>query len=665
MIKHFFTLIFLIFCSQLFSQELNTITKVTSDSIAIKWLPSNFDVFSKMIKGGVVYRVESNKVDNPQSLDYSSGKSFKVEPASIAYSKLNTQIEEEDKFSVLLSPFIDGVSDKTEKNFAFGTAVIENVINPKFQYIVGNIIVDKDFKTSNSYYYKIDVGGLKPVFLFVEANKKTSYAKISDFSLKLDKKKTVEIEWEYKSISKEAFGFKIFHAIDNTNTFNDLLPETYLPFKSNYEPADKKGTVRDEKPIEGHDNYYRVSGLDPFGVPSLNSEWKKIYVPKLVYASAEIQKIEAENEKRIITAKIHIEKEKNPQIEKITLLRSLYKDSGYKEVNSQLYTDSIIRVTLSGKLTDDHYYYKLLAFNNDDTIASLPYYFFTLDQNPPEPPTEINGVVDSAGIVSLSWKAPKDKDIKGYRVYRGNALDEDFVEQTKRLNPITAFNDTVRLDNLSSKVYYFIRAVDNNYNNSVFSDTILLIKPDTISPVSAVLSSVSVKDTMLKIKWVNSSSEDVKNNYLVRKMSSSQIDTVLVWNDTITTYFDKRVNPGRGYTYEILTYDLSGNLAASQSIYRFFEPGYRKPLKGVSAQVNKEKKGIELSWQKPNDKVYSYVIYRAKKGEKLLPLKTITNHIDFFIDKNVNINNSYTYSVKYINENGIHSLPVQVTIIYQ
>lgn len=662
--KNFLIVIILFLSLQGFSQELNAVVKVTKDSIALKWLPNSFETFTKMTKGGSVSRIESGKVSDPKSLDFSNGKKFTIPTTSTIYNKLNEAQEEQDKFKVLLSPFIDGATDPEEKNFAFGAATIENVINPNFQYVVGNIIVDKDFDKSKTYYYKIDVGGLKPVYVFIDAKQITNYSNIKDFSLSLDKKKTVEVEWDYRAINKEAFGFTIFHAIDNTKQPKDLLGEPYLPFKSNFEPENKKGSIRHDNPIEGHFNYYRVSGLDPFGNPSLHSEWKKIYIPKMVHAFAEIQKIEAENELRKITAKIYTEGNLNPHVEKISLLRSLSKDSGYSVVKTLDYTDSIINITLSGKVSDDHFYYKIIAFNEDDTVSSLPYYFFTLDQTPPGAPTEITGTIDSFGIVSLSWKAPADKDIKGYRVYRGNALDEDFVEQTTRLTPETTFKDTLRLDNLTSQIYYFIRTVDNNYNNSVFSDTVLLIKPDTIAPVSVVLYEVSLVDSVFKINWVNSNSEDVKKNVLIRE-SNSINEILYTWSDTTTRFVDNNIVPGKGYNYLVKTYDLSDNESASKSIYRFYEPGYRNPLKGFKAKVNIDKKVVELSWSKPNEEVYSYVIYRGKKDEKLLPLKTITNGENFFNDKHVKINNAYTYTVKYVSKSGIHSLPVKQTIVYQ
>ena len=47
-----------------------------------------------------------------------------------------------------------------------------------------------------------------------------------------------------------------------------------------------------------------------------------------------------------------------------------------------------------------------------------------------------------------------------------NSLREEFVESTTHFVENTTYSDTISLRNLSSEIYYQIRAVDLNYNNS-------------------------------------------------------------------------------------------------------------------------------------------------------------------------------------------------------
>jgi fibronectin type 3 domain-containing protein len=648
----------------IFGQSLNGFTKITKDSVAIKWLPNNFTQYKLLLEGASVYRIEASEGANPATLDFSKGLIKKITSAKERYQTLQESIPEEDKFLTLLSPFYERSNDAEEENFAFGTAVIENVINPKFQFITGNIFVDKSYIQGKSYYYKIVIQNLPALYIFVNTSVTTNHGKIPSFNLSLDQKKTAEVIWDYQAIKKIAFGFNVFHAIDDTSSYSNLLNETYLPFRSDVEKKDKSATIRHEEPAPGHFHFYRIVGLDVFGSPSIYSEWKKIYVPKLIKDWVQIDSVVAKEELRIIQGHV-FQNKPTSLIHNISLLRSSDKDSNYVFMETRNYTDSLPIFRISGKKSDDHYYYKLIIYNEDDTVYSLPYYFFTLDQKPPQPPTTIIGTVDSTGIVHLSWVAPPDDDIRGYRVFRGNAPDEDFVEQTTMLSTELSFNDTVRLDNLSSEVFYYIRSVDMNYNNSFSSDTVLLLKPDTIPPISAVLYDVIVSDTIFLVKWINSDSKDIQFNLLLRN-SAERTDTLYSWADTSSFFIDSQLIPGQGYSYFIQTFDKSKNSSTTQGIYKFYEPGYRKALSNVKVKVDTKNKGIEFRWKKPDDTVFQYVIYRAKDDEKLLPLKSIENPDNLiFNDSRVSLNTKYRYSIKYINQSGIHSIPVIIEVVYQ
>ena len=169
----------------------------------------------------------------------------------------------------------------------------------------------------------------------------------------------------------------------------------------------------------------------------------------------------------------------------------------------------------------------------------------------------------------------------------------------------------------------------------------------------------------LIIEWVNSDSEDLYISKLVRK-SENSTDTICQWKKEVSSYMDTNIVPGKNYSYNIETFDKVGNSFLSNEINRYFEPGFRKPISNFKAKALQDKKVIQLSWEKPIDEVYAFKLYRAKLDGKLLPLKTIKDISQLnYEDRNVTINTKYTYSLKYINQEGIHSIPVKLEIIYQ
>jgi hypothetical protein len=640
-----------------FAQDLVLVSKVTDDSIAIKWLPNNFEQLELITNGTTISRVISDKPTNYESVDFTNAKTWDIAPTEVRIENLGSS-EEDEKFKALLDPILNRTTDKEQQNFAMLTATVENMVNPRFQIYLGNIFVDTDFDKRKTYIYKIEIENLAPSYIYVDAYQNTFYSEIPEFELNLDRKRTVMIEWNSNAIQKESLGFLIEHSMDKKREGTYLNELPHIPFKSQFEADDKKANVIDN-PEQGHWHYYRVHGLDPFGHPNLVSEWKSIYVPLLVNAHVQIDTIIAkasQREIRVSAASIT----GITQIDTWKLLRSEQKDSGYTIVGTKPYSDSLANFSVNGKPSGDHFYYKIQAINKDDTVASLPYYFFTLDQVPPVAPTQLDGSIDSSGIVRLNWTASIDDDIRGYKVFRGNQKREEFTEQTTRLSTNLSFVDTLALDNLTSEVYYYLQAVDLNFNVSSQSDTILLLKPDTIPPMAAALKSAKMVDTSIVIVWANSDSQDLAQTILIRNHS----DTIPLQVGQ-TKYIDFDLIPAKHYSYQILTKDKSKNQSYSQEVGQYYETGYRKALSGFMVTVDREQNHISVSWKVPPEDVFSYQLYRSRNDGKLGLIKTINDPKELqFTDKQLSIGTKYTYSINYVNQQGIHSLPASGEVIY-
>lgn len=654
--KHLLYIAFLVVSVQCFSQDLVVVSKVTDDSISIKWVANTYEQLTKITNGATVSRVVSDKPLNFELVNFTNAKQWKIAPTKERIDQLGTR-EEDEKFKALLEPILNGSSDTEQQDFAVLTNLIENMVNPRFQFVLGNILIDTDFDKQKTYVYKIEIKDLPPSYMYVDAYQNTFYSEISAFDLSLDKKKTVMVEWNSNAVQKESLGFLIEHSMDKQKEGSYLSELPHIPFKTQFERADKKANVIDN-PTQGHWHFYRVHGLDPFGHPSLVSEWKSIYVPLLIEAHVQIDTVFANGTERTIEVSAALLSEK-ANINNWELLRSEQKDTGFEVIETKSYTDSSETFSVNGKSSGDHFYYKIQAINKDDTVTSVPYYFFTLDQIPPVAPTKLNGTIDSTGIARLNWTASVDDDIRGYKVFRGNQKREEFVEQTTQLSTDPYFSDTLALDNLTSEVYYYIQSIDLNYNVSVHSDTVLLLKPDTIPPMAAALKNVKMVDTSLVITWANSDSEDLAKTVLIR----NKVEMIPLKSGQ-TTYTDFDLIAGRHYTYQLLTEDKSTNQSYSQAVSQYYETGYRKALKGFIVEVDREENYTSLKWNAPQDEVFSYQLFRAKNGEKLALIATLDPKELQFIDKQLSIGSKYTYSIKYINQDGIHSLPVSAEIIY-
>ncbi len=634
--------------------------------VQIKWFVGDFAAVKQLVtEGSTVERVEISAGQDPKTANFEGSIKTVIEPTKTRLAKLDANLESTRKLQLLLEPFlVESVQGNEEsKNFAFALAILDCSVSKETGEVVGCTFTDESVENGKTYAYRIRIKNASDGFIAVQTSEITTYPSIENVTLTLDQKNTVELRWQSRNTKEFGYGFQLEKSLDAPKSGNYLTQTPYVPVRSADEKTDKDDSFRDEQLTEGKTHFYRIVGLNYFGEAVMFSEWQKIYIPNHVHAEIYIDTTYAKGQTRIIEGKAFGDG-KPMNINRYELHQSAQKDSDYKLTESKPFSDSVFSFTVPMLKTGDQFYYKVLAISKDnDTVSSLPSYVFTLDQEPPSKPTLLTGEIDSNGVVRLLWKAPEDKDLQGYRIYRANDKREEFKERNMELSLATSLIDTVRLDNLTSEVYYCVKAVDLNYNNSPFSDTILVLKPDTIAPVPALLSKPVVKDSVMVLSWINSPSVDVTMNYLIRRQGTV-VDTLKRWSDQTTGFEDSLILAGTAYDYHIVTTDKSRNGSLSQPRQIYYEPGYRKAIANAKAVVNETTKTVDLSWSLPQGEVFSFLIYKSVNNGRFSLLKTIENaSCVSYSDKDIVTGNKYTYKIKYILQSGIHGLPTQEMVV--
>lgn len=667
--KYSIILLFILITSPLFAQETSfEITqKIENDTLFVKWLPSDFEAFDNLLNYETnVYFLFTDRNQSVSDEELiADGKHLTLNPPKLSDSDLR----EEDR--IYLSAFLeDEQLDENGKKYAFGMALIKNITDQKFQGACSNYISISPYTNGKELKILIKNNDEKIRHTISLSKKLESMLAPEevDFNLSLDKKKIVDIEWQSKDYQDYYFAYRIEKSVGNEKDF-EPLKEKYLPLQSDVTKKDAPDFVRDDSLVQGKWHYYKVNGYDLFGRKQDLGKVKKIYVPKLTNATVYIDTIEAEDRKRNIKYSIINSGKSELNIAKVILLQSEFRDQEYNQVASteEFEIKDILTIEIDQK-TGDSYYYKVAAVSPDeDTTFSTQRYFFTLDQEPPGSVNNLKGECDSTGIVSLSWEAPDDNDIRGYRVYRSNDLKDVYTEKSIELKTQQGFKDTLRLDNLTSAAYYFVTVVDSNYNHSEHSDTIKVVKPDTIPPSSALMTSIKKTDSTINISWERSVSTDLQHSSLLVNVKG-KVDTLLSWTpDTLVDSFIDYPSQVKGHlTYFIISEDHSGNIAKSNEISLFYESGIRPPLDSLNGIADRSNKQIVINWPKANYEVFSYDVYRGKSEDNMELVKTIDSQSNLleFVDRNIYINNTYVYAVKYITEDGVHSIPKYVKVVY-
>jgi fibronectin type 3 domain-containing protein len=407
--------------------------------------------------------------------------------------------------------------------------------------------------------------------------------------------------------------------------------------------------------------YYRLRGINAFGElgPPGDPVTGHGRIP-ITEAPVMINKEVVDN-KEVRLSWLYPE-EMNRYISGFRLYRSS-KPTGVKQKIYESKTPSERAFTdLSPELTN---YYIISVFNDErEKSSSNIVYAELIDSIPPLKPAGLAGRIDSTGKVWLTWNPNEDKDLDGYRVYRSNRPDFEFLLITPAVIKRPLYTDSVTLNTLTQQVYYRLRAIDLRQNQSEFSEVLELARPDIIPPVAPVIKSVEAQKEALLITWINSSSIDVARHHVYRKLKNDTVFQLLASIDRKpekqSTYADRSVEPGETYIYQMKAEDNS-NLYSAPSA-----PVQQKALGGMVEQVRLRKQEhpdrTVLQWEiKSKKNIERILIYKAA-GDAALQLHGNTTENSYTDDK-MPPNKTYRYRIKAVYTDGTSSaLSNEVTV---
>ncbi len=208
-------------------------------------------------------------------------------------------------------------------------------------------------------------------------------------------------------------------------------------------------------------------------------------------------------------------------------------------------------------------YYKIVAIDlNDNVLSSIVLLGQLNDTTPPAAPQGLRGEITPDGLVTLRWRPGREVDLKGYRVFFSNVPNGDFSQLTGTVIADSVFTHQLNTAVLNTSAYYKILATDFRENNSPYTATLTVRRPDRVPPVPPVLTHVDPMANGVTLKWVRSSSPDVARHELQRKPNpdidwqiirtyqpGTPADTLLI-DSTQTGIFD--------YNYRVVAYDSTG-----------------------------------------------------------------------------------------------------------
>ncbi|GHV34668.1 hypothetical protein FACS1894178_2640 [Bacteroidia bacterium] len=394
---------------------------------------------------------------------------------------------------------------------------------------------------------------------------------------------------------------------------------------------------------------YRVCAVDVFGTKSPYSEIVKVSAIKKHDVAPQNFIISEENPLKFVW-------EFDPSLSgSIKEFLLCYQQKIDSKIDTLLRISKNARTFSASKFSEQVGYYKIAVRYVDGDIQYSNFVFHqAIDSIPPAKVTGLFGKSDTNGIVKLVWTMNKDRDFAGYRIFKANDTNSDFI----RVNvlPIldSFFIDTIAKNALSS-TYYRVQVIDNRGNESGFSEILKVLAPKAAKPTPPQFVKYDVSSENIELVWAKSSNgigktvilyklTDGKYTEIKREQSDSiRYNAVIAWGNG-----EKEITLAlRSMSEEGVFSDFSEKL-----MLRNANPLKKPLLKAVVDRVYKE---IVLSWEKPDKDVVRVQIFKMKTGERPDIAAVLDGAKSTYSDKELEINTNYQYFVKIIDKNGKHS----------
>lgn len=413
--------------------------------------------------------------------------------------------------------------------------------------------------------------------------------------------------------------------------------------------------------------YYRIKGKTAFGETGPNSEVIEGKALKALGFAPRLYKKEILGENKV---KLHWEfkDEGNLLINKFQLRKAKTNKGPFITVLDNI--DSNTREVTYDGLERVNYFTVVAIGKNGEESESYSSLVQPIDSTPPAPPTELKAIMDTTGIIRLSWKQNTEVDLGGYRIFKSNNPSVEFSELTNKTLGSAFYTDTVSVKNLNRKVFYKITAEDLRYNRSGFSEILVVNKPNRNPPSPPVLNNYQISGEGVRINWIPSSSPDVTIHEVFRKKEGSKDKgwEKVFKSHTIqdSTFFDTTLSDPSGYSYTVIAKDSIGleSLPAKPISISWKGRFLKENDIKFSGTVNRELRFISLSWKAVATNVLEYRLYRGTDLNRLKLYKTFEGISKGFNDVDLEINTDYTYGIQLILNGGQTSMIKQINLKY-
>lgn len=304
----------------------------------------------------------------------------------------------------------------------------------------------------------------------------------------------------------------------------------------------------------------------------------------------------------------------------------------------------------------DHIYWVTAVDNAGN--ESPPGFMATGKINDRTPPDQVKGLEAETkeGKVLLEWDRSEADDLHSYEIQR--AFQEDEEKEWVQVNvdqvDEPSFVDTLD-KSVSNVLLYRVRALDQSFNESDWSEPVSAKLPDVTPPPSPILTEAVPGEHNVKLTWKARRPDDV-NGMFVERTEDPKEDWERITDEPVSgnEFTDEDLEGGTELTYRILAVDEAGNVSDPSRTAPATPVDVTPPPSPDNVKTRSEQQGVVLTWDEiKKQDLAGYFVYRKEEGEwtQLSPLIGNTR----FVDTDVTRDDTNQYAVEALDQSGNRS----------
>lgn len=690
--------------------QIKIIGKYENETVFIRWAPSESWLFEYAQMTG--YKLEKGLLNNTDFNKIAFSPIGDSNGVIMPFAKegIEFKVDTSDRYQmaavgVLFDKSADSILNLSSKSMPSPKEIVQRNAIFKNRQMTGLMSADMSFRAAQIlglgfkdtlvekdkiYIYRLSVIDAvnnqkrDTVYLTVNTDQEEQRARVILNGEELEK--LVKIKWPRIEYINQYSGFFVERSFDNVI----FTPVNKLPYVRLSSSKDKEVieaindsaayidyisyfTYLDSVKFNYKPQYYRVLGIDAFGIKSIISDTIKLQ-GKDRTAPFQIYTID----KKVLNPKELQLQWQNPNSD-LPELKGVQIEKGFrvdKDIVYQVISGEkwLSPTTLSwvdkNRIEAGSCYYRINLADTAGNIAyGLPTVFAIEDTIPPLNPEWVKAELDTSGLLKIWYPRSKSTDVDYYKFYYNNEEKTEYSVFEAKGTPDTVYY--VRgfpVRTLNKHFFIKMLTVDFKGNMSLATPPIKVKIPDVIPPVTPTLQESELRNKILYAKYEKSGSNDVVHYLLQRSvdnrewatfetLSASKVNGLFIEiNDTIKEH-------GVYHRVRVIAVDESQLLSAPSEYAEARVTGKdrSKPCKNATAKHDPNLNRIELNWTHEESNNTKYLIYRKFNEGKITYIGS-SESIGLYIDRKITEKGKYSYILVSTTKGKGESTPVEISI---